>query len=638
MFKLLEYIRSSLSTLIGLYIVGFATLVFVISLGYMSIRSREFLRNEVMENSQQVLLNTSMRVENVLNEVEIAATAAAWLQSRHLVADSAWVYSRRIVDSNTHFHRSTVAYEPYYFADKGQYFAVYTYRSEDQIFSEQESGDYRYHELPWYTNPKIKNEACWVDPYFDTYWNDSFIPEMVTSYSIPLLDKERNFVGVLATDVSLNWLNKTIQDGMAIKGAYCVMVGKDGEFFVHPDSSKLSVETLFTGLDPDKDADMIALANSMVNGEEGSAEVNFNGRNSYVFYRPLSQTGWSIAIVCPEDDLLWGYNHLSYMVTGIIALELLVLLFLCRWIIRRTLKPVTRLALQTRRIAAGHFDEIIPPTDNPDAIGLLQNTFSKMQASINSYVGKMSAVNSEIEKRNRELVEANLQAQESLEKKIAFMQDITHQVRTPLNIVIGFAQVLGMGHRHVPEDELRTITEAMHDKAAGIKALVEKLFIAMIFEGITTLEKSVVVNCNDLCREIVGQMKADHPHMIPLHYVTTLPDDLTIHADVHELPKRVIRQMLDNAYQFTRRGCIVLNCRQETHETVSFIVTDTGVGIDPDESHRIFDQFYKTDYYGEGLGNGLYLCRRSAQLLGGSFKLDTTYRGGARFVFTLPLK
>ncbi|MBO4430227.1 MAG: ATP-binding protein, partial [Bacteroidaceae bacterium] len=96
-------------------------------------------------------------------------------------------------------------------------------------------------------------------------------------------------------------------------------------------------------------------------------------------------------------------------------------------------------------------------------------------------------------------------------------------------------------------------------------------------------------------------------------------------------------QMLDNANQFTQQGTITLECRLKDERNVNFIVTDTGIGISEENAERVFIPFLKLDYYSEGLGIGLTIVRRSAELMGGTFILDSSYKEGARFVLTMPL-
>ncbi len=632
-------IRHSLSMRLGLVIIFFAMLIFVVSLGFLYVRSREYVREDAMRRASQVLNNTVLRVTEVLNEVEIATNNTDWLVRTHLQPDSMEVYSRRMIEMNPHFNGCSISFEPYYFPEKGKYFSVYSSRKGDGIKTEQEgSDDYRYFDMEWYIMPKQKNEACWVDPFFDDYGDgeNGSKREMITSYAEPLINSDGQCIGVISTDISLAWLSQTISEQMPSQRSYCIMLGREGTFFIHPDPKKLVTHTIFTDTDPDRDADLISLGNAMLNGEDSVRQLTLYGENCFVFYRPLPQTGWSMAVIYPEEEIFQGYNRLYYIVLAVIVIGLVLLLIVCRQIINNSIKPVNQLAAQARHIAGGNFDERIPHSDRIDSVGKLQNMFGSMQQSISGYIKEIQMVNDEIEKRHDELVEANRQVQESLEKKIAFMQDLTHQVRTPLNIIIGFAQVLRMGHQSIPEDELETILDAMHENSQNIRGIIDKLLTAAFLETTTSVPKDTRFACNDLCRKTIAGIRLKCPETVKLHFVTSVPDSLTVPAISDALPK-MLGQMLDNANQFTKQGSITLECKLKDEQHVNFIVTDTGIGIAKEDEHRIFIPFLKLDYYSEGVGIGLTLIRRGAEMMGGTYEYDNTYKKGARFVLTLPL-
>ena len=633
-------IRHSLSARIGLLIVLFAAIVFVASIGFLYIRSREYVREDAMHRATQVLNNTVLRLTEIFNEVEIATDNTDWLVRTHLYPDSIVNYSRRIIEQNPTFNGCSISFEPDFFKEKGKYFSMYSYREDGVVKTEQEGSDeYRYFDMEWYILPKRKNEACWVDPFFDNYEeevDEGYTLEMITSYAVPLINNDGQFIGIISTDVSLTWLSETISAQMPSPRSYCIVLGRDGTYIIHPDTKKLVSKTVFSDTDPDRDADLISLGNAMLNGEEGMKQLRLNDENCYVFYRSLPQTGWSVAVIYPEDEIFHGYNRLFYIVLAIIVIGLLLLLFVCHQIIHSAVNPINQLASQARHIAAGHFDERMPHSNRIDSVGQLQNMFGTMQQSISGYIHEIQQVNDEIEQRNNDLVVANQQVQEALEKKIAFMQDITHQVRTPLNIIIGFSQVLRMGHQSIPDDEMETILDAMQENSENIKGIIDKLLTAAFLENTTSVPKDIRFACNDLCRQIVGKVRIKCPDTVKLNFKTSVPDSLTIPAISDALPK-MLGQMLDNANQFTKQGSITLECRLKDEHSVSFIVTDTGIGISEEDAKRIFIPFFKLDYYSEGLGIGLTLIRRGAELMDGTFEYDSTYKKGARFILTLPL-
>ena len=633
----LTKIRHSLSLRLSLWILFFAVAVFVVSLGFMYIKSREYVREDALKRATKVLDNTALRVTSILNEVEIATTNTEWLVRTHQDPDSVVKYSRRIVELNPRFNGCSIAFEPFFFPEKGEYYSIYSGHESDTIQTEQEgSKEYNYFDMDWYTEPKRTKESGWIDPFFDFYLDDVYVQEMITSYSKPILDQEGQFIGVVSTDISLKWLSQTMMETRPSERSYCFMLGKEGNYFIHPDTTKLVFQTIFSGTDPDRDADLIDLGNAMVGGKNGMKSLTLDGETCYVFYRHLEQTGWSIAIVYPESEIFKGYNRLFYIVMGIIVVGLILLLILCRKIVKSALVPVNQLARQARHIAAGNFDERMEPSDRIDAVGLLQNSFCKMQKFIAGYISDIQMMNNEIKKRNVELTAANAQAQMALEKKTAFMQDVTHQVRTPLNIIIGFSQVIRDDHQAIPEEEMELILDAMEENSKNIQGIIHKLLAAAYLDKQKSLPKDAVYACNDLCRETLDEVKLKCPETVKKEFVTSVPDSLTLPA-CSKAMKKMLLQMLSNANQFTKQGSITLECRQNDDHTVSFIVTDTGIGIAEEDQQRIFIPFFKLDYYSEGLGIGLNLCRRCAELQGGTFVCDPTYKDGARFILTMPL-
>jgi signal transduction histidine kinase len=616
----------------------FAVVVFVASLGFMYIRSRNYVRDDALQRATKVLDNTTLRMTEILTEVEIATTNTEWLVRTHQDPDSVVKYSRRIVELNPRFNGCSIAFEPNFFPDKGLYYSIYSGHESDTIQTEQEgSKEYNYFDMDWYTIPKRTKQSSWIDPFFDFYLDDIYVQEMITSYSKPILNDDGQFIGVVSTDLSLKWLSRTMNETRPSERSYCFMLGKEGNYFIHPDSTKLVYKTIFSDTDPDKDVDQIKLGNAMVSGQSGMMSLMHDGEYCYVFYRHLPQTGWSIAIVYPESEIFKGYNRLFYIVMGIIIVGLLLLLILCRQIVKSALVPVNQLARQARHIAAGNFDDHMEPSDRIDAVGLLQNSFCKMQKFISGYISDIRMMNEEIKKRNVELTIANEQAQVALEKKTAFMQDVTHQVRTPLNIIIGFSQVIRDDHQSIPEEEMELILDAMQENSENIQEIIEKMLTAGYLENRTSITKDTPFACNDLCREIMSKIKLKCPETVKLNFETSVPDSLTIIAHKQAFPK-MLKQMLDNANQFTKQGSITLSCRQDDDNTVTFTVTDTGIGIAEADEERIFIPFFKLDYYSEGLGIGLNLVRRSAEVQGGTFYYDNTYHDGARFILTMPLK
>ena len=387
---MLQYIRRKLSVRVSLWVVLFAALIFVVALGFQFYQSREAVRQEAISHASQILDKTSLRVEGILNRVEVASNMTKWLVLRHPnKADSMFVYSRGMLQNNPDFYNCSIAFEPEHFQDKGRYFSAYTRYVGDSLRTTQGGSDnYQYFFMDWYLMSTLLDKPCWTEPYvdFDVATNTS---EMVTSYCQTIKDKEGKKIGVINTSLSINWLSHTISMVKPYPNSYSIMIGRGGTYFVHPDTSKITRQTIFTQAMEHPDTALIALGHAMQRGEEGMKKMFFNGKDCYVFYKPLGQTGCSMAIVCPEEDIFGGFDRLRRAVMSIVVVGLLLMLYLFIRIITRELSPLRRLAREAETIASGQFDAVLPDFQRIDEIGQLSHSFGNMQQSLVKYIEEL---------------------------------------------------------------------------------------------------------------------------------------------------------------------------------------------------------------------------------------------------------
>ena len=175
-------------------------------------------------------------------------------------------------------------------------------------------------------------------------------------------------------------------------------------FYVHPGSEELFYETIFTKTLEKPDSALTALGHAMLRGEEGMRPLNIEGEDCYVFYKPLGTTGWSVALICTESDILEGYYRLERTAIGFVALGLLFMLIVFIRIVSREIQPLRRLANQTGTIAKGHFDQTLPDFKRVDEIGQLSHSFGEMQQSLVRYIDELketTATNAAIENELR---------------------------------------------------------------------------------------------------------------------------------------------------------------------------------------------------------------------------------------------
>ena len=388
--EVIAYIRRKLSIRVSLWVVMFAAVIFVAALGFLFYQSREAVRQEAIHRATTILDRTSLQVEGILNRVEVATNMTVWLVQRHPnVADSMFVYSEGTLRNNPDFYSCSIAFEPYFFKDYGRYFSAYSKFEGDSIRTLQGGSDnYQYFFMDWYLMPTLLGHPCWTDPYMDldaptnTY-------EMVTTYCQAIKNKQGAVIGVINTSLSINWLSQTISAVKPYPNSYSIMIGRGGTYFVHPDSTKITRQTIFTQTMLEPDTALTALGHAMQRGEEGMRRMVIDGKDSYVFYKPLGKTGCSMAIVCPESDIFGGFNRLRHTVMGIVFVGLLVMLCVFINVITRELKPLHRLAREAETIASGNFDAELPDFERTDEIGQLSHSFGYMQQSLVRYIDEL---------------------------------------------------------------------------------------------------------------------------------------------------------------------------------------------------------------------------------------------------------
>ena len=388
--RVIAYIRRKLSVRVSLWVVMFAAVIFIAALSSLFYQAREAVRQEAVHRATTILDRTSLQVEGILNRVEVATHMTEWLVQRHPdKADSMFVYSEGMLRNNPDFYTCSIAFEPYYFKEYGRYFSAYSKHVGDSIRVLQGgSENYQYFFMDWYLMPALLGHPCWTDPYMDldaptnTY-------EMVTSYCEAIKNKQGAVIGVINTSLSINWLSQTISSVKPYPNSYSIMIGRGGTYFVHPDSTKITRQTIFTQTMLEPDTALTALGHAMQRGEEGMRRMTIDGKDSYVFYKPLGKTGCSMAIVCPESDIFYGFNRLRHTVMGIVCIGLLVMLCVFINVITRELSPLRRLAKEAETIASGQFDAELPDFKRVDEIGQLTHSFGNMQQSLVRYIDEL---------------------------------------------------------------------------------------------------------------------------------------------------------------------------------------------------------------------------------------------------------
>ena len=139
------------------------------------------------------------------------------------------------------------------------------------------------------------------------------------------------------------------------------------------------------------------------------------------------------------------------------------------------------------------------------------------------------------------------------------------------------------------------------------------------------------------CKECIEGFRPELKPGVELEYVPA--SGIAAFYAARQWLKMVLVSLLDNAVKFTEEGHIRVSCEEDkSRHVLRFVIEDTGIGIRPDESDRIFERFYKVDTFSKGSGLGLAIANEIMELVGGRIYLDDTYCGGCRFIVEWPMK
>lgn len=248
---------------------------------------------------------------------------------------------------------------------------------------------------------------------------------------------------------------------------------------------------------------------------------------------------------------------------------------------------------------------------------------------------------------NRQLVEANERAKESERIKTKFIQQISHEVRTPLNVLSGFSQVLAAPDIEISSEELQSFSKKIVENSERITRLVDKMIDLSLVNTRACEECIDKVNPSDIAyqaAQMSGITQATHLDFSLRLGARTNQVIMTTHL---KSAVKALSLLLDNAQKFTHplafkkkvpetKAHVVLYINIEGDNAI-FTVEDTGIGIPPSQAENIFREFVQLDEYTDGTGIGLSIARSLVRHLGGDLTLDTSYTNGARFIMKLPL-
>jgi len=392
-----------------------SAVIFAVTLGYNYYQSRVILEKELESNARNLAMSLVNRVEIQLTAVtKVTEGLARYVETDKHTEQELLSLIRTTVEHNPEIYGSFVAFEPYAFSAKSRLYAPYYYREKGKIVFEGVENsyiDYPYPYWDWYQIPRELGKLEWSEPFFDEGAGNI----LMSTCSMPFykeINGKKQLQGIVGSDVSLDALTEYISSVKILRTGYAALLTRNGTILAHPLKDAIMNETFFSIAEERQEPFLRELGKKMVRGETGFVHYkSLVGFTSWMYYTPIPSTGWTLAVLFPEEELLENVRKLSMTMAAMGFAGILLLTLAVVSIARAIIKPLQLLTAATDEIASGNFDVALPTVRSNDEVGVLTHDFQAMQASLKEYIKNLTETTAAKERIQSELkVATNIQA------------------------------------------------------------------------------------------------------------------------------------------------------------------------------------------------------------------------------------
>lgn len=383
--------------------------------------------------------------------------------------------------------------------------------------------------------------------------------------------------------------------------------------------------------------------NYIMSNDHGSFAVTSLSGNYNVTFVKNSLTKWKLILVTPEDVIRSSYVTTKELVLSgdnsllkslLFAYIILLGLFLAinSISVNKLLMPVSKLIAQAQYLKQRDFNKATHVVhSNGDEIEQLSKAYSEAGDQIRNLI---EGLEYEVEERTKQYEVAALEACEANKQKSVLLSNVSHEVRTPLNAIIGYTHMLAHSkHFDAHSHQLNGISSASNTILGIVNDLLD-------FERVKAASYSLTPKClsvMSLLREIENTFfPLSESKQLSLDIISNVDASTTLLIDELRI-KQAISNLVSNALKFTNKGGVTIEVSTDD-KVFNISVNDTGCGIPADKLDRVFNGFEQVNREDQqfGFGLGLAITKTIVELMNGTLRVESKLGVGSTFVIALP--